>query len=137
MRRYETDSSRAAARILAHALLADGVLDQAELDSLARSGVTRTLGIERAAFDEVLRHYCEDLMMGSAYLDSLQLRLTDDVLPHLLDEIRDPAFRRLLLEAIDEIAAADGVRTAEESALIAQAARHWGLTAAVHARPCG
>lgn len=135
MRRYETDSSRAAARILAHALLADGVLDQAELDSLARSGVTGSLGIQRADFDEVLRHYCEDLMMGSDYLDSLHLRLADDALLQLLDEIRDPTFRSLLLEAIEEIISADGVRTAEEHALITQAARHWGLAEAARARP--
>lgn len=127
MRHYETDSSKAAARILAHALLVDGVLDQAELRSLARTEASRALDLDQGAFDEVIRHYCEDLMMVSHYRDAVQLRLPDEALPHLLGEIRDPDVRARLLDAMHDIIQADGIRTAEEDGLLIQAGRAWNI----------
>lgn len=125
MRQYETDSTQAAARILAHAVLADGGLDKAELDSLARSEVFVRLGMDRQDFDRVLQEYVHDLLMGADYLDSVHLRLDPSVVPAMLDEIRDPAFQSVLLDAIVEIVHADGVSTDEELSLVQQANSRW------------
>jgi hypothetical protein len=43
----------------------------------------------------------------------------------MLDEIRDPAFQSLLLDAIVEIVHADGVSTDEELSLVRQANSRW------------
>lgn len=44
MRSYPDDSAEAAARIVCLALLADGGLDRAETESLARSGTIEKMG---------------------------------------------------------------------------------------------
>ena len=125
MRQYATDSAQAAARILALTILADGGLDQAELNSVTRSEAARRLQIAEEDFDRVLQEYCQDLLQGADYLDSVALRLSPDVLRMLLDEIRDPAFQQLILQTMQDIVDADGVSTAEEAALLSQTAAAW------------
>lgn len=133
MRQYKTDSTQAAARILAHAVLADGGLNRAELDSLARSEVFVRLGMDKQDFESVLQEYVHDLLQGAEYLDSVRLRLDPAIVPALLDEIRDPAFQSVLLDTIIDIVNADGISTDEESALVRQASQHWrGETRAAH-----
>ena len=125
MRQYATDSAQAAARILALTILADGGLDQAELNSVTRSEAARRLQIAEEDFDRVLQEYCQDLLQGADYLDSVALRLSPDVLRMLLDEIRDPAFQQLILQTMQDIVDADGVSTAAEAALLSQTGAAW------------
>ncbi len=128
MRHYETDSAHAAARIIALALLADGGLDRAELETLARSRLLGRLGLEGNAFDEILRDYCDDLLSSTSYLDGTRLQLEDEVVDALLDDIRDPALQAVLLEAMQQIVSADGIESEREVDVLASALRRWGIT---------
>jgi uncharacterized tellurite resistance protein B-like protein len=131
MRHYKTDSTQAAARILALTLLADGGLDQAELDSLAHSRLLRRLGLRREELDRIVREYCEDLQLSADYLDSLRLQPAEEVVRALLDDIHDPQLRLALLEDMQQIIAADGVETPAEVDLLAGALQQWGLAPSV------
>lgn len=136
MRQYATDSAQAAARILAVTILADGGLDQAEVNSATRSEAARRLQIVEADFGCVLQDYCQDLLQGADYLDGVALRLAPEVLrlaPEvlrlLLNEIRDPDFQQLILQTMHDIVDADGISTEEEMALLSQTAKAWSTSA--------
>lgn len=135
MRHYEPDSARAAARILALTLLADGGVHRAELESLMRTRVLRRLGLDDAAFEHIVHEYCDDLLSRSNYLDGLRMQPPDEVIQTLLDDIRDERLQDALLQAMQDIVAADGVETGAEIALLAGAVRKWGLrTRRLHPR---
>jgi uncharacterized tellurite resistance protein B-like protein len=129
MRQYATDSAQAAARILAVTILADGGLDQAEVNSATRSEAARRLQIVEADFGCVLQDYCQDLLQGADYLDGVALRLAPEVLRLLLNEIRDPGFQQLILQTMHDIVDADGISTEEEMALLSQTAKAWSTSA--------
>ena len=129
MRQYATDSAQAAARILALTILADGGLDQAELNSVTRSEAAKRLQIAEADFDRVLQEYCQDLLQGADTRVGINLRLAPEVLRGLLDEVRDPAFQQLILKTMHDIVNADGISTDDEIALLSQTAAAWGATA--------
>ncbi len=129
MRHYEADSAHAAARIIALTLLADGGLDRAELETLTRMRLLGQLGLEGNAFDEIVRDYCHDLLSTSSYLDGTRLQLADEVVDALLDDIRNPELRAVLLEAMQQIVIADGIETEREVDVLASALRRWGITA--------
>jgi len=127
MRHYETDSSPAAARILALTMLADGGLDRNELDALMQSDLVRRLGIGTVEFERILREYCDDLLMSAHYLDGMRLKLADEVFELLLEDVADSALQRALLRAMQDIVAADGVETAAEVEVLARALAKWGM----------
>lgn len=129
MRHYETDSRPAAARLLALTALADGGLDRNEIDALMRADLARRLGIGSTEFERILREYCEDLMVSAHYLDGMRLKVADEVLDLLLEDIADPALRRALLRTMQDIASADGVETAAEVEVLARALEKWGARA--------
>ena len=60
LRAYPVDSPRAKARLVVLALLADGRMDAAELDGLAKNRAFAELGVTREAFFEVLYDFCAD-----------------------------------------------------------------------------
>ncbi|NLF53803.1 MAG: TerB family tellurite resistance protein [Thauera phenolivorans] len=130
MRHYETDSSPAAARILALTMLADGGLDHNELDALMRSDLVRRLGIGTLEFERILREYCDDLMMSAHYLDGMRLKLADEVFELLLEDIADPALQRAVLRTMQDIVSADGVETGAEVEVLARALEKWGARSA-------
>lgn len=127
MRHYEPDSARAAARILALTLLADGGLHRAELESLMRSRLYRRLGLDGPDFERIVHDYCEDLQVSAHYLDGLRMQPPDEVIQTLLDDIRDRSLQTGLLQVMQEIVSADGVETSAEIALLAGAVRKWGI----------
>jgi hypothetical protein len=77
----------------------------------------------------VLQDYCQDLLQGADYLDSVALRLAPEVLRLLLDEIRDPDFQQLILQTMHDIVDADGISTEEEIALLSQTTKAWSASA--------
>lgn len=114
MRHYEADSTPAAARILALTVLADGGLDRDEIDAAMRTDLARRLGIGQLEFERILREYCDDLMLGAHYMDGMRLRLADEVLDLVLEDISEPALQQALLRAMQDIVSADGVETLAE-----------------------
>lgn len=126
MRHYETDSRPAATRLLALTVLADGGLDRNEIDTLMHADLARRLGLGSVEFERILREYCDDLMLSANYLDGMRLKVSDEVLDLLLDDIADPALQRALLQTMQDIVSADGVETSAEVDVLARALEKWG-----------
>jgi uncharacterized tellurite resistance protein B-like protein len=126
MRHYETDSRPAATRLLALTVLADGGLDRNEIDTLMHADLARRLGLGSVEFERILREYCDDLMLSANYLDGMRLKVSDEVLDLLLEDIADPALQRALLHTMQDIVSADGVETAAEVDVLARALEKWG-----------
>lgn len=123
MRSYPTDSPRAAARILALAMIVDGDLAPAELQALARTGVLQDIDIDFEAFQDLLGDLCEDMLIDAA--GRRDVELDPEAIDAMLAEVRDPALRRRLLAAMSRIADADGVLADAEATLLAHAAAAW------------
>lgn len=130
MRHYETDSRPAATRLLAVAVLADGGLDRNEVEALMHADLARRLGIGSAEFERILREYCDDLLLSAHYLDGMRLKVADEVLDLLLEDIADPALQRALLRTMQDIVSADGVETSAEVEVLARALEKWGARVA-------
>lgn len=126
MRHYETDSAHAVARILSLALLADGGFDKSEIDWLAQTKVMERLGIHPPIFNEVLQDFYEDMMISTNYFDSVQFRLTPDIMDALLDEIADPDCQSTMLSILLDATSADGSLSDGERELLARAMERWG-----------
>lgn len=126
MRHYETDSRPAATRLLALTVLADGGLDRNEIDTLMHADLARRLGLGSVEFERILREYCDDLMLSANYLDGMRLKVSDEVLDLLLEDIADPVLQRALLQTMQDIVSADGVETSAEVDVLARALEKWG-----------
>jgi uncharacterized tellurite resistance protein B-like protein len=128
LRAYATNSPRAKARLLVLAMLADGRLDDAELESLTRHGMFATLGIAREDFFEVLYDFCADVENlprgGGDYL------LTPVVIDQLFGEINSSSERQTLLRLIFDMIRSDGRLAQSEADLFWQAVDTWKLHAA-------
>jgi uncharacterized tellurite resistance protein B-like protein len=128
LRAYASNSPRAKARLVVLAMLADGRLDDAELESLTRHGTFAELGIAREDFFEVLYDFCadvENLPNGSGdYL------LSPVVLEQLFGEIDSAAERQTLLRQIFNMIRSDGHLADSEADLFWHAVDTWKFRAA-------
>jgi uncharacterized tellurite resistance protein B-like protein len=126
MRHYPADSPKAAARIIALALLADGAIDPSELATLKRHDTLTGLGLSDADFDSVIHALCEDLLIYSHCTATGHLEMGREALREVLSEVRQPDLRKRLLSTVLDIANADGELAGGEAVLIACAAESWG-----------
>ena len=126
MRHYDTDSTPAAARLLALTVLADGGLDRNEVDAMMHTDLVRRLSIGTVEFERILREYCDDVLSSANYLDGMRLKVADEVLDLLLEDITDPTLQQALLHTMQEIVSADGVETSAEVDVLARALEKWG-----------
>ena len=81
-------------------------------------------------FERILREYCDDLHLSAHYLDGMRLKVADEVLDLLLEDIADPALQRALLRTMQDIVSADGVETTAEVEVLARALEKWGARVA-------
>jgi hypothetical protein len=123
------DSSRAAARIVALTMLADGHLSQAELDVLQRGGGYDRLGVEPALLHDVLHALCEDLLVGARLAWSDACRVDEHALTRLMAELESPVLREQVLAVCVEVAQADEDVSDGESLVLTHAVEQWGLQA--------
>jgi hypothetical protein len=125
LRTYPVDSPRAKARLIVLALLADGRVDAAELDGLAKYRTFEELGISRDDFFQVLYDFCADaagLPEGSGnYLMSPALLET------LFDEVSDAGERQKLIRLIFDVIRSDGHLAESEARLFWRALDTWRL----------
>jgi len=125
LRGYPVDSPRAKARLIVLAMLADGRVDAAELDSLAKYRAFAELGISRDDFFQVLYDFCADaagLPEGRGnYLMSPALLET------ILDEVSDTRERQKLLRLIFDMIRSDGHLADGEARLFWKALDSWRL----------
>ena len=128
LRDYTSDSPQARARLVVLAMLADGRLDDAELDSLDRNGTLAALGIDRDAFFTVLYDFCADVE-GLPRGDGDYL-LAPSVLHKMLAEVSRSDDRETLLRLIFDVIRSDGRLARGEAALFWQAVDTWSIRAA-------
>jgi tellurite resistance protein len=127
MRHYKTDTPEALARIVAAAVLADGGLDQTELQLLEANTVPARLGISTEEFDRVIHEFCEDMQTVSLRDHSGQLVLDRETIDQLLADVRSPDLQMRVLRIVLDIVSADGTLSPGEATLVSQAMTRWGL----------
>ncbi|WP_162860586.1 TerB family tellurite resistance protein [Pseudothauera hydrothermalis] len=123
MRSYANDPARAAARVIALAMLADGAPDRAEIDLIQRRGAAARLGVDAKLFDEVMQALCEDLAQSVAWFDGVRSEFSDELIDALIDEAGDKPHE--LLGVLLRLVAADGRISEGEERLLLRAQRKW------------
>lgn len=124
LRAYAINSPRAQARLVVLALLADGRLDEREIDALERRGILADLGIARAAFIEVLSDFCSDVA-GQLPVSGGDYQLTRKALGGMLDEVSDRTVRKKLLRHMLALIRSDGHFSDAEETLIRSTIDYW------------
>jgi uncharacterized tellurite resistance protein B-like protein len=125
MRTYPINSPQAAARLLAMALVADGSYSLTEIRALDRIQASRRLGLSARALKTVLDHFCEDLLAGAGGRWTGSADMNEALRQLLLDEVRDPALRALVVDLCQSIVLADGHEADGEAALLDALTRAW------------
>jgi len=127
MRTYPRNSPRAAARIVALTLVADGHLSPAELAVLDELRAHQQLGLPRSALHEVVHAFCEDLLLAMDMSWGDVCRIDDATLAQLFAEVDDPLLRERVLRLCVAVADADAHLADGEALVLGAAAVHWGL----------
>ncbi len=125
MRTYPRDSTHAAARIVALALVADGRIKEIELVSLDKMDAYDRLGISSAEMQGVLRELCADLLQAATVAGRDDCKVSPDNLRCLLAEVDDPKLRRLVFELCNGVARSDRMMHDGELALLLGAIDQW------------
>jgi uncharacterized tellurite resistance protein B-like protein len=125
LRAYPANSPRAMARLVVLALLADGQLDERELNVLDRRGAYATLGISREDFVQVLYDFCADVARLSATAGGYHL--SPALLSALFSEVDDPAAKERVLNLVVAVVSSDGRFTDGEEKLFLNAVEAWGV----------
>lgn len=125
MRSYPTNSPEAMARLLAMTVVADGELDNCELERLKELQVFSMLGIDSEGFYRVLLDLCRDLAGGGSG-EHVAL-LAPARLQQLAAELTDGELRRVVLSAMLVTAKADGEVSGGEQALLRFLLEQWQI----------
>lgn len=124
LRAYATNSPRAQARLVVLALLADGRIDEREIDALDSRGIFTDLGLARSAFVEVLSDFCGDVA-GQLPVSGGGYELTQNALGGLLDEVSDRTVREKLFRHMLAVINSDGYVSNAENLLIRSTIDRW------------
>jgi len=127
VRRYTNNSPEAGARIVALALMADGIVDRNEILSVERQNMVDRLGLDNERFDAIYYEYCTDMLASAKRNASGLLELDERRTKALLKEISDAGLQRKILRMMLDIVNADYRLTANEATLISQTLRHWEI----------
>jgi tellurite resistance protein len=127
MRSYPLNSPQAAARIVALALLADGMMESEELLVLDYMQAPEQLGLSMHQLDAVVEAFGQDIEVA-CHPGWAETGLVDPrTMAALMAEIDDPALRRKVLRLCISVVEADGRVHESESTVINAAVEHWGL----------
>lgn len=127
MRHYPINSKQAMARIIALSIIADGGLDQSELQALDNSQILKHLRMSEAEFDQIMHELCNDMLQTFDGMPHGSILLDANVIHRLLDEIQDPTLQKILLKVIVAVVDADGRVTEGEAILVDQALSYWNI----------
>lgn len=128
LRAYASNSHRANARLVVAAMLADGHLDDAELEGLNRCSTFDQLGIAREDSIYVLCDSCADVKNLPS--DSGVYLFSPVVLEQLFGEINSAAEQQTLLRQIFELIRSDSRLADCEADLLWHAVDTWKFRAA-------
>jgi len=96
-----------------------------EIRALDRIQASRRLGLSAESLKTVLDHFCEDLLVAAHGRWSGSADMDEALRQQLLDEVRDPALRTLVLDLCLAIVQADGHEADGEAALLDAFTRAW------------
>ena len=125
MRAYPTNSPEALGRLLAMAILADGRLDNREVDWLKKHDTAALVGVDRDVLIQVLLDCCRDVITEAE--QERVFLLEDHRLARLADDVTDKALQRVAVSAMLIIAKADGSITEGEQTLLRFLMERWGI----------
>lgn len=125
LRPYPVNSARAKARLLILAMIADGRIDAAELDTLMTGGAFAELGITRADFLDVLYEFGADL--AGLPSSGFEVAISPRVAQSLLAEISDDTQKLAVLRLIFNVIRSDGELAPAEAKLFWNALDAWSL----------
>ena len=125
MRAYPTNSPEALGRLLAMAILADGRLDNREVDWLKHHETASLVGVEQDLLIQVLLDCCRDVITEAE--QERVFLLEDHRLARLADDVTDPALRKVALSAILIISKSDGDVSEGEQTLLRFLMQRWGI----------
>lgn len=125
MRAYPTNSPEALGRLLAMAILADGRLDNREVDWLKHHDTASLVGVEQDLLIQVLLDCCRDVITEAE--QERVFLLEDHRLARLADDVTDPALRKVALSAILIISKSDGDVSEGEQTLLRFLMQRWGI----------
>ncbi|MFO1386931.1 MAG: hypothetical protein U1F55_12345 [Chitinivorax sp.] len=127
MKQYKQNSPEAMARILAMLMVADGSMDDRELELLDKLNIYGILEIDRKKFIEVLHAYCNDLS-DSADADGTVHLVDRARIDELLDCVDEPKKRLLLCAMALDMSKADAEFSELEMAIFTHMLDRWHLT---------
>ena len=127
MRSYPRNSTHAAARIVALAMLADGHLSREELDTFVHRAAGDPALADGATLDQVLAALCADLMFARQLAWDAACRVDGRTLEALLSEVDDPQLRRRVAQLCAAVVEADEQVSDGESRVLDSAVAQWGL----------
>jgi len=125
MRRYPPNSPRAAARVVALTMVADGTICRGELHSLARLDVYERLNLDAVQMQQLLDELARDLFEFGAPAWDGSGGLHPLIMSCVLEDVSDPGLRETVLEICRDIAQADSRVTDGERALLILANTQW------------
>lgn len=127
MRSYPVNSPQAAARIVALALLADGVMEDEEMSMLEYLRAHEQLGLSIPQLEAVVEAFGQDIQVAR-HPGLAEDGLVDPrTMAALMAEIDDPELRRKVLRLCVSVVEADGRVHESESTVVNAAVEHWGL----------
>jgi hypothetical protein len=127
MRTYPRNTPRAAARIVALTMLADGNLCQTELDVLERLGAAGRFGLTAPELRAVVQELCEDLLSVSHHTWTSTCAIDRPTLAALMAEVDDPGLQADIVRTCMAVAAADAHYSRGEAIIMDALAEHWKL----------
>ncbi|MDQ5886840.1 MAG: hypothetical protein RL210_140 [Pseudomonadota bacterium] len=127
MKQYKQNSPEAMARILAMLMVADGSMDDRELELLDKLNIYGILEIDRKKFIDVLHAYCNDLS-DSADADGTVHLVDRARIDELLDCVDEPKKRLLLCAMALDMSKADAEFSELEMAIFTHMLDRWHLT---------
>jgi uncharacterized tellurite resistance protein B-like protein len=126
MRSYATNSPAAIGRLIAMAILADGRLDNREVDWIKHNDTASLLGVDRDTLIQVLLDCCRDVITEAE--QERVFLLEDHRLARLADDVTDKALQKVALSAMLLIAKSDGDVSEGEQTLLRFLMSRWGIT---------
>jgi uncharacterized tellurite resistance protein B-like protein len=127
MRSYPRNSPRAAARIVAMTMLADGNFCRSELDVLARLRAHERLGLTPVELHGVVQEICEDLLSASHLAWSSACVIDPRTLADLMAEVDDPKLRSEVVQLCKAVVIADEHYADGEAIVMDAVAWHWRM----------
>lgn len=127
MKQYKQNSPEAMARILAMLMVADGNMDDRELELLDKLNIYGIIDIDRKKFIDVLHAYCNDLS-DSADADGTVHLVDRSRIDEMLDSVDEPKKRLLLCAMALDMSKADAEFSELEMAIFTHMLDRWHLT---------